>query len=334
MSLSLSVSDPSASQTLTGFRLNESGNNTESLPFIQPFVDLKIPVTVSTDATLIMFESLNNIDYIMATTNFAKYPQCRYIFAISGSDEFANKARIAQILPQNIIPKTFSSTQNLDPKKIFIAKQNVQRQEGLTIFKGEDAATIKPGSYVVIQELLQDPYIYNKRKINLRIYLLVKITPQQKNQLIQFYYYNDGFIYYTAEHWVPNSPKIGPNITTGYIDRQVYVENPLTIQDMLKFVPQLKNSIHKTMTTIATSYRNNAHFVEVNQRVKNATKWTVFGVDLAPNSDASICLVIEMNKGCSLEYKDERDKALKFNMIKEAVNIVTKNSSPENFIEI
>ena len=42
-------------------------------------------------------------------------------------------------------------------------------------------------------------------------------------------------MYYTPKFFQPNSIDKDRNITTGYIDRQVYVENPLTTQDFRIF---------------------------------------------------------------------------------------------------
>ena len=50
------------------------------------------------------------------------------------------------------------------------------------------------------------------------------------------YVYNDGFMYYTPRIWKPKSRNLNEIITTGYIDRQVYVDNPLTIKDFGLFI--------------------------------------------------------------------------------------------------
>ena len=61
-----------------------------------------------------------------------------------------------------------------DSNKIYIMKKNIQRQEGLKITrdKKEIAGAFKKDGYVVVQELLQDPYIIDGRKTNMRFYIL------------------------------------------------------------------------------------------------------------------------------------------------------------------
>ena len=91
--------------------------------------------------------------------------------------------------------------------------------------------------YVVVQELLQDPYTISGRKINLRVYVLVV----KNNNKTNLYIYSDGFMYYTAELFQKNSTDTKINITTGYIDRKVYEENPLTHNDFKSYLDSDRN---------------------------------------------------------------------------------------------
>ena len=101
--------------------------------------------------------------------------------------------------------------------------------------------------YVVIQELLQNPYLIDGRKINLRVYvLLVKY-----NNEYRIYMYDNGFMYYTASRYVPNSIDTKVNITTGYIDREVYEKNPLTIKDFQQYL----NDESRPLSPIETKIR-------------------------------------------------------------------------------
>jgi len=110
-------------------------------------------------------------------------------------------------------------------------KKNIQRQEGLKISnsKHEILDGYKNG-YVLVQELLQDPYLISGRKTNMRFYVLVVCKANNTD----CYVHKDGFMYYTKVPFVKNSLDDAPNITTGYIDRQVYIDNPLTHYDLRK----------------------------------------------------------------------------------------------------
>lgn len=297
------------------------------------------------DANIILFS-----DYTLYDQNFNKInykPKCNYkVFAINGVDLLANKKILAQRLEgTEYIPKSYplgcdqSMKRLLDDhknEKMYILKKNIQRQEGNLITT--DVNYILGGkahedSYVVAQELLQDPLLVNGRKINMRIYLLIVI----KKNLCDWYIYNDGFIYYTPKHFVKGSSDKDVNITTGYIDRKVYEENPLTIKDLYKDMGIrnshiLQKNIEKCVSVVKNKYRDD--FVKLNSETPGI-KFCVYGIDIAPNEDLDV-VIIEANKGCSLNYHDERDGALKFGMIRDAfavVNILDTNSA-DNFIEI
>jgi hypothetical protein len=47
-------------------------------------------------------------------------------------------------------------------------------------------------------------------------------------------------MYYTKDKFVKGSKEEGPNITTGYIDRQVYIDNPLTHQDLKTYLDSVR----------------------------------------------------------------------------------------------
>ena len=57
--------------------------------------------------------------------------------------------------------------------KMSITKNNYQRQEGLEIHTKLDTILKSRDKYILVQELLQDPYLVSGRKINLRVYVLV-----------------------------------------------------------------------------------------------------------------------------------------------------------------
>ncbi len=104
----------------------------------------------------------------------------------------------------NLMPKSWFPYNNLDSfikdfdkNKLYILKKNTQRQHGIQISNNideikqmveKDKNTVFP--FIIIQELLQDPYLINNRKINLRVYVLMI---RQKNES-ELYIYNDGFM--------------------------------------------------------------------------------------------------------------------------------------------
>ena len=344
------------------FRISDTLNYNApaTIEAMQPFVDLGIPAASSwATATFIMFETLNYIDTLMGKITFPK--DAKWIWGLRGSDMIASKSAFALTMQSNnkmnLIPPTWITesasdyklfTASYNPSKIYILKQNIQRQEGFAItndlatlnnaFKASANASV-PNNWVVVQELLQNPLVITgndgvARKINLRVYMLVIVNAQGRADM---YMYNDGFIYYTADPWTANSLERGPNITTGYIDRQVYVDNPLTIKDLYKHMgPKqgtiLKDSLQNAMQQLASVYKpifasNNSSFP--------GNKFLIYGCDVAPDSELNVTFM-EVNKGPDLGYKDERDRNLKLGMMREACAKVGigQHDGAEHFIRI
>lgn len=330
----------------------------KSLDCIKPIYDIAddSPGTiVKTDSydssTWLMFETLNRIDTLMNSIQFPK--NIKYIFGVAGTDNLVSKSMLAITLRtfydsdtlNNMMPLTYIMENGIDKDRfltdyrggIYIMKKNIQRQEGCLITDNRHTilAGFESGDYAVVQELLQDPLLVNGRKINIRIYILIVCAPGSETKM---YMYNDGFMYYTPQNFVPKSLVSEENITTGYIDRQVYVDNPLTFQDLLLSLSSpinsnlLYNNILALMKSISIPYIS--IFNNANKQFPG-TKFQIYGCDVAPSMSYSV-KVMEINKGPDLGYKDARDKELKKNMVREALGIVgiLPPSSSSQFIKL
>lgn len=333
-------------------------NTTHSLPAIQAFQDLGLkPSNSYNQAQFIMFQTLNMIDRIMPKVKFPKHT--KWVFGLCGSDLLASKSLFALTMSTSsasyLLPPTWITEGGVDQERfkhefqegeLYILKRNVQRQEGFLITRDKDILfgafnkyqTPSLNNWVVCQKLLQDPLVILgadnvRRKINLRVYLLV-VVDESSNATM--YMYNDGFIYYTADAWKANTTDQGPNITTGYIDRQVYIDNPLTTQDLFKHLGtnQLHESILKALGKVAKIY--NPIFEKSNKNMPG-TKFLIYGCDIAAAADLSVT-IMEVNKGPDLGYKDDRDRELKLGMVREACEIVgilnNQNNTENKFIRI
>jgi hypothetical protein len=222
-----------------------------------------------------------------------------------------------------------------DPNKIYILKKNIQRQEGLKITKNKDEIlNANIDGFIVVQELLQNPFIINDRKINLRCYVLV--VCDKGNQSV--YIYQDGFMYYTKHPFINNSLNFWSNITTGYIDRWVYHINPLTHKDFRKYLQKngiadsvVFNNIYELIKDLMASV--DVKFCKDND-FKFCTTFQLFGVDIAVNDDLS-AKIIECNKGPNLNINDERDGQLKKSLVKDIFKVlgIIKNDY-NDFVQI
>lgn len=303
----------------------------------QPLNQLFTTVDNIKDAQLITFTDYGRIDQ-----NIDKLPVSgkTYVYAIQGSDIMADKASLADVFYRNkldvYIPKTYifnNQPMQLQEGNIYFLKKNVQRQEGALITRNIEYIKKQAGhdGYVVCQELLQDPFLVDGRKINMRVYMLIVTYPTFK-----IYYYNNGFIYYAPSKFVKNSIDKDVNITTGYVDREIYRYNPLTHSDLYMQIGKQKSSVlQKNIKDVFTKFKNaySNTLIDLN---KNKKRFNVFGVDIAPDESLGV-KIMEINKSPDLSYKDERDANVKLNMVIDMFNLVgilKSAGNKNNFISV
>ena len=296
-------------------------------PLYQPLNELFKTTDQIKNANLITFSDYalidNNIEAITKSSS-----NRAYIYAIHGSDLMANKSILADSFQEANLQKYIADTIVLNNKKeldlkegrIYFLKKNVQRQEGNLITKDIEYIKTKAAEdgYVVCQELLQNPFLVNDRKINLRVYLLIVCDGRNKPEM---YFYNNGFIYYTPSNFETNSIKKDVNITTGYIDRQVYVDNPMTHKELYAFMGHEKSK--KLQDNMMEFFREFKQvYVEKFDKLNNDHfRFNIFGVDIAPDENLEV-KIMEVNKAPDLSYKDARDSEVKLNMVKDMMNLV------------
>lgn len=235
---------------------------------------------------------------------------------------------------------------DFDENKVYILKNNNQRQEGLKI-SNSLTEILNNKDYVLVQELLQNPLLIDKRKTNMRFYVLVVCN--KKN--LDVYVYEDGFMYYTKENFKKNSLEFGPNITTGYIDRQVYIDNPLTHTDFKNYLDLILHDntsinirrqnksvsdvcfqrIHQLLKDVFSSFIGKI----CNGKLQDKNSFQLFGVDVAVDSDLN-STIMEINKGPDMGVKDDRDGVIKKKCLTDLLKLigVLKNTGDNGFINI
>ena len=272
------------------------------------------------------------------------------IFGISGSDSIVSKNNIWFLLhskygreiAKKYMPNTFIIDKdsdmklfrkNYNPNKKYILKKNIQRQQGLKISNNinEIYNLITDNSFRIIQEMLINPYCINGRKINIRVYMLVVCF----NNKTKCYIHENGFMYYTYNKYNPNSIEDKDNITSGYVPRNVYKENPLTTKEFYKYLENkgenfklLQKNINllffKVMDAINLSLCNL-------NKIKNNLTFQLFGADIAPDKNLNVHL-IEINKGPDMSPKDNRDASVKFKVLEdilEKIGVINYNNKNE-----
>ena len=153
------------------------------------------------------------------------------------------------------------------------------------------------------------------------------------------YVHQKGFMYYTPKCYNENSLNIDENITSGYVPRKVYQENPLTIEDFNNYIinkgesPNVFfNKVKDIFKKIMKSLKNN---VCKEKNLKNNTIYQLFGADIAPDNKLNP-FILEMNKGPDMSPKDKRDKIVKLKVNQDIMDIVDdlgnyKYTNPNQF---
>lgn len=300
-------------------------------------------VSTPTDANIHLTCGYTNVEKEYLDLPFDK---SKYIHAIKGCDNIVSKNILWKLLrdyygeeqAQQYTPNTYlldaiedklrllKNTQ--DNNQILILKKNLQRQEGLkfaikkelTISKLNDLAK---ENYVIAQDYLDDPFIINGRKINLRVYLLIVI----KNGKKYAYIYKDGFVYYTKKNY-RYSTEHDEGITTGYIERTVYNKNPLTHSDLQNFLKKegynykvlfshIQDLVVKVLDAVHPAL----------ELTKGKVNYQLFGLDVQPDKNFNVKL-LEINKGVSLQEMDTKDAEVKIKLqedIYKTIGIIKEN---------
>jgi hypothetical protein len=266
------------------------------------------------------------------------------------------KEKYGAEIAKTIMPYTWDLNSKNDVKdfknkfnknSLYIIKNNNQRQEGILIKDNIDEICNSNDKYLLVQELLQDPYLINGRKINLRVYCLF-IKDANGNSRTSIY--KDGFMYYTADLFAKNSKDFAKNITTGYVDRKVYEENPLTHNDFRQYLDSdrklsdiekyIKSKNLKLSDYIFTNiYILLKSVFEIYLNILGTdtpgVEFQLYGADIAIN-DQLKPLLMEINKGPDMRAKDGRDKMLKLKLSEDVLNSVglLPNNKTNNFINL
>ena len=266
------------------------------------------------------------------------------LFLIDGCDWIGSKFALWKLIKERYgddankyMPQTFL-LDNIDdvklfksyykPNQMYVLKNYEQRQQGIKLTKNlEEILSGYNNGWYLVQDYIYNPFIINNRKINFRYYLLVVC----KNGTIQGYIHKDGFMYYTPKFYDPNDIDFDKHITTGYIDRKVYTENPLTLDDFRDYLDNKSNLVFNRKPSIIFDYNGQTLMNKImdaisfkickNPKLYKHTRFQLFGCDLAPDAQLNMVLM-EINKGPDMNAKDERDKQVKYKVQEDILTLL------------
>lgn len=272
----------------------------------------------------------------------------KYIFGINGCDNIVSKNEIWNQLVKcygfefasTLMPQTFIlyNTKNMeifknkfyDKKNIYILKKNVQRKEGLKLTNNlNEILNAKNDNYKVVQKYMTNLYLINKRKVNMRIYLLIIIKKDKK----YFYLSSLGKCIYTKKEYNNDNFDFESNITSYNLDLDVYKTNPRSFLELRRFINYegkhseiLFKLIHSKMVYICKCIEKSVY---QSNNIYGATSFQLFGLDFIFDNNLNPYL-LEMNKGPDMIPKDEIDTKLKTKIQLDMFNKIGLLNSKNN----
>ena len=265
----------------------------------------------------------NNIEKEL---NVIKNVNNKLLFGVHGCDLIVSKNNIWKLLENkygrneaiNIMPETyilsnknhmemFKKTYN--PNNVYIMKKNIQRKKGLLLTSDYDLITNNDDDkFRIVQKYMKNTFMINKRKLNLRIYLLIVV----KNNKLTSYYYKNGKCIYTNKDY-NNSLDLEENITSLNMDVSIYKKNPFDLFELCKYLGNdkyliLLNNLKNNLKKLENCYKN--ILLKLNINNNNNTYFQLFGLDYIFSKELDVYL-LELNKGPDMSSKNDKDYILK-----------------------
>jgi hypothetical protein len=298
--------------------------------------------------------------------NFTPSAANKYIYAIVGGDTLCGKDLLwntlvdehgidtaSYIMPQSWVisnPKINNNNRaefthyyetHRAARPAFILKKNIQGKRGLRIVDSladiQQIITDEP-AYKVIQLYLKNSYTINKRKLNIRLYVVISCH----NGDIQWFLYNYGKCIYTNKAYDPVQSFIGvENISdkeqhfTSYNlnTSQVYsIEKlPESLQDLKIYLTPLIyqkqwSRICQKLSLIRAAYVSAGMLCESDDAGTYTDKvcFQLFGIDVIIDADGMMePYILEFNKGPEMTYKSPNDDKMKPQLITDMLNMIT-----------
>lgn len=291
----------------------------------------------------------NNIESEMKKMDNTKN---KILFGIKGCDLLVSKNNLWKLLENKysrsnakyMMPETWILSNNkqmelfknnYSEKNMYIMKKNIQRKEGLLLTNNlEEILNNNDKKFRVVQKYMRNTYMINKRKVNLRIYLLIVY----KNNKLTSYYYKNGKCIYTNKDYT-GSNELEQNITSLNLDMDIYKKNPFDLFELVNFMDKKKyviliENIKQNLKKLEIMYRN--MISNLNKNNNKNIHFQLFGLDYIFDDDLNVYL-LELNKGPDMTSKNDKDYVLKYRIYEDLFNkvgIINHNKKENMFEEI
>ncbi len=190
---------------------------------------------------------------------------------------------------------------NYKENKLYILKNEQQRQEGLKITNDwlEIINAYKNG-YVLVQEIITNPLLFREHKLNFRVYLLIICNNKQK----QFYMHKGGMVGYSKKGWNDNTlDDFDVQISSAHTSHNVYDGgNPIILSELQMYYnnedwTKIENGINYIMTELSKGISGNI-------KNKYNKEFQLYGVDIMFDNKLNPYL-LECNAGAGMKTWNE-----------------------------
>ena len=290
-------------------------------------------------------------NYTNIKNEMKEFKQCnnKLIFGISNCDLIVSKSNLWQLLEKKysrknakkIMPEShvlknknhmilFNKDYNSD--ELYLLKKNIQQKKGILIT--QDINVINNAykdKFVVVQKYLKNQYLYNNRKLNLRIYILVIIKNKNKHVYIN----KKGKCIYSNKDYDENDLNPEIHLTSYNLDQNIYNKFPETFEELNYKLKGNKFSelFNKIIKICKLTFKPGLQFIN-DKKFNYCTNFQLFGLDFILDNNFNPYL-LEINKGPDMIPKNEKDKILKKNIyydVFSSVDIIKRDTN--NFLKI
>lgn len=287
------------------------------------------------------------------------------IYAIKGCDALCSKNQLwfnlrylyGREKASSIIPETFNLNDiddintfkeqyplnniNQNNKDVFILKKNIQGKKGLLLVNNPEKALRegKLNNFKIIQKYIPNPFTINKRKLNLRLYVVI-ICYQGKQEWLLF---KEGKCIYSNKRYDKDNSLRGEylqdkeqHFTSLNLDiNKVYLDEalPESLKDFKKYLGDSKyqlvmDKIIFILTQVKHAYKFKLGNLDT---LQNNKCFQLFGLDFIIDEHLKPYL-LEFNKGPSMGIKSPKDNELKTDVITSMLNYCLFNDNQnDNF---
>ena len=260
------------------------------------------------------------------------------IFCIRGCDKLAGKNHLWYYLqlryPRNFLVKflpntyLFNNTNDIKllkkqykPNLNYYLKKNIQKKKGIFISNNLSEILLKKkndNEFVIVQEEIKNLFLINKRKINLRIYLLVSF----KDGVQHWHVSSLGKCIYTNQNYKENSKSLEQNLTSYNLDNIIYNYNPFTLDELKLYMGAVNYNLLFSRIIHILSLCKAAYYDELNFDFNKSNNcFQFYGIDFVFTKDLNPYL-LELNKGPQMLYINKKEKKLKETIIEDILSTV------------